>query len=53
MAKNLLSIDPENSVNYAVLANMYAESCLWEDGQKTRKLLAETSKGKEAGCSVI
>jgi 23S rRNA G2069 N7-methylase RlmK/C1962 C5-methylase RlmI len=52
-AKNLFSIDPESSVNYAVLANMYAESCLWEDAQRTRKLLAETSKGKEVGFSVI
>ncbi|KAJ1258646.1 hypothetical protein BS78_10G091300 [Paspalum vaginatum] len=52
-AKNLFSINPESSVNYAVLANMYAESCLWEDAQRTRKWLAETSKGKEVGCSVI
>jgi hypothetical protein len=52
-AKNLFSIDPESSVNYAVLANMYAESCLWEDAQRTRKLLVEASKGKEVGFSVI
>ncbi|KAL6605939.1 hypothetical protein ACP70R_041592 [Stipagrostis hirtigluma subsp. patula] len=52
-AKNLFTIDPGNSVNYAALANMYAESCLWEDAQRTRKLLSETSKAKEAGCSVI
>lgn len=52
-AKNLFSINPESSVNYAVLANMYAESCLWEDAERTRKLLTETSKGKEVGCSVI
>ena len=52
-AKNLFSIDPESSVNYAVLANVYAESCLWENAQRTRKLLAETSSGKEVGCSVI
>jgi len=52
-AKNLFSIDPKSSVNYAVLANMYAESCLWENAQRTRKLLAETSSGKEVGCSVI
>ncbi|CAO1947634.1 unnamed protein product [Urochloa humidicola] len=52
-AKNLFSMDPESSVNYAVLANMYAESCLWEDARRTRKLLAETSRGKEVGCSVI
>ncbi|CAL4925003.1 unnamed protein product [Urochloa decumbens] len=52
-AKNLFSMDPESAVNYAVLANMYAESCLWEDARWTRKLLAETSRGKEVGCSVI
>jgi pentatricopeptide repeat protein len=52
-AKNLFSIAPESSVNYAVLANMYAESNLWEDARSTRKLMAETSGGKEAGCSII
>ncbi|KAL6861799.1 hypothetical protein ACP4OV_017499 [Aristida adscensionis] len=52
-AKNLLAIDPDNSVNYAALANMYAESCLWEDAQTTRQLLSETLKVKEAGYSVI
>jgi pentatricopeptide repeat protein len=52
-AKNLFSIAPESSVNYAVLANMYAESNLWEDARSTRKLMAETSSGKEAGCSII
>lgn len=52
-AKNLFSMDPESSVNYAVLANMYAESCLWEDARTTRKLLAEMSRGKEVGCSAI
>lgn len=52
-AKNLFSMDPESSVNYAVLANMYAESCLWENARRTRKLLVETSRGKEVACSVI
>lgn len=52
-AKNLFTIAPESSVHYAVLANMYAESSLWEDAQRTRKLMAETSGGKVAGCSVI
>ncbi|PAN24861.1 hypothetical protein PAHAL_4G257300 [Panicum hallii] len=52
-AKNLFSMDPESSVNYAVLANIFAESCLWENAQRTRKLLAETSRGKEVGYSVI
>ncbi|KQJ84764.1 hypothetical protein BRADI_5g22640v3 [Brachypodium distachyon] len=45
-AKNLFTIAPESSVHYAVLANMYAESSLWEDAQRTRKLMAETSGGK-------
>ncbi|CAM0902531.1 unnamed protein product [Alopecurus aequalis] len=52
-AKNLFDIAPESSVHYAVLANMYAESNLWEDSRSTRKLMAETSSGKEAGRSVI
>jgi pentatricopeptide repeat protein len=53
VAQNIFNIDPENSANYVVLANMYAELCLWEDAQITRKILMETSKGKEVACSVI
>uniref|UniRef100_J3M1M7 Pentatricopeptide repeat-containing protein n=1 Tax=Oryza brachyantha TaxID=4533 RepID=J3M1M7_ORYBR len=52
-AKNLFSIDPGSSVNYAVLANMYAECNLWEDAQRTRKIIDEASDGKEVGFSVI
>ncbi|KAF0892482.1 hypothetical protein E2562_016790 [Oryza meyeriana var. granulata] len=52
-AKNLFSMDPGNSVNYVVLANMYAECSLWEDAQRTRKIIDETSDGKEVGFSVI
>ncbi|XP_040255767.1 pentatricopeptide repeat-containing protein At3g20730 [Aegilops tauschii subsp. strangulata] len=52
-AKNLISKGAESSVHYTMLANMYAESNLWEDAQSTRKLMAETSGGKEAGCSVL
>uniref|UniRef100_A0A0E0PEF7 Plant heme peroxidase family profile domain-containing protein n=1 Tax=Oryza rufipogon TaxID=4529 RepID=A0A0E0PEF7_ORYRU len=48
-AKNLFSIDPGSSVNYAVLANMYAECSLWEDAQRTREVIDETTDGKE-GC---
>ncbi|KAL5216339.1 hypothetical protein ABZP36_007740 [Zizania latifolia] len=52
-AKNLFSADPGSSVNYAVLANIYAESSLWEHAQRTRKIMDETSDGKEVGFSVI
>ncbi|XP_052151386.1 pentatricopeptide repeat-containing protein At3g20730 [Oryza glaberrima] len=52
-AKNLFSIDPGSSVNYAVLANMYAECSLWEDAQRTREVIDETTDGKEVGFSVI
>uniref|UniRef100_A0A0D9W9W0 Pentacotripeptide-repeat region of PRORP domain-containing protein n=1 Tax=Leersia perrieri TaxID=77586 RepID=A0A0D9W9W0_9ORYZ len=52
-AKNLFNIDPRSSVNYAVLANMYAESSLWEDAQRMRQIINEKSDGKEVGFSVI
>lgn len=52
-ATHLLDLDPEISVNYVVLANIYAAAGLWEDAQKARKLIEERSVKKIAGCSSI
>ncbi|ONK70651.1 uncharacterized protein A4U43_C04F90 [Asparagus officinalis] len=52
-AANLFQLDPERSVNYVVLANIYAAAGLWEDAKKTRKLIEERSVKKIVGCSII
>jgi len=52
-AAHLFYLDPERSVNYVVLANIYASAGLWEDARKLRKLIEGRSVKKIAGCSLI
>ncbi|KAJ6822337.1 uncharacterized protein M6B38_388880 [Iris pallida] len=49
----LFGMDPDLSVNYVVLANMYAAAGLWQDAWKTRKLLEQNSTKKFAGYSLV
>ncbi|KAK2972031.1 hypothetical protein RJ640_005051 [Escallonia rubra] len=37
-ARHLFDIEPENSVNYVVLASIYAAAGLWDNARKIRKL---------------
>ncbi|XP_020254231.1 pentatricopeptide repeat-containing protein At3g20730-like [Asparagus officinalis] len=52
-ASNLFQLDPERSVSYVVLANIYAAAGLWEDAKKIRKFIEERSVKKIVGCSFI
>ncbi|KAL0912117.1 hypothetical protein M5K25_018068 [Dendrobium thyrsiflorum] len=52
-AGNLLTLYPQKSVNYVVLANIYAAASLWENAWRTRKLMQQKSSQKDAGCSSI
>ncbi|KAM0940957.1 putative tetratricopeptide-like helical domain superfamily [Dioscorea sansibarensis] len=52
-AKYLFHLEPGRSVNYVILANIYAAAGLWENALNTRKLLDERSMKKDAGCSLI
>lgn len=52
-ARNLFNMQPENSVNYIVLASIYAAGGLWEDAGKIRKLMEERSLKKNAGYSLF
>ncbi|KAI0498774.1 hypothetical protein KFK09_019667 [Dendrobium nobile] len=52
-AGNLLTLYPQKSVNYVVLANIYATASLWENAWRTRKLMQQKSSQKDAGCSSI
>eukprot|EP00261_Vitis_vinifera_P031729 XP_019072972.1 PREDICTED: pentatricopeptide repeat-containing protein At3g20730 isoform X2 [Vitis vinifera] len=50
-ASNLFNMQPENSVNYVVLASIYSAAGLWDDAWKIRKLMEERSTKKNAGYS--
>ncbi|XP_057460337.1 pentatricopeptide repeat-containing protein At3g20730 [Actinidia eriantha] len=52
-ARHLFDLEPEKSVNYVVLANIYAAMGLWESVSVTRKLMEERSLRKCPGYSLF
>ncbi|PON79058.1 Tetratricopeptide-like helical domain containing protein [Parasponia andersonii] len=52
-AEKILSISPEFSSTYVLLANTYIETGSYEDGVSLRHLMKERGVKKEAGCSWI
>lgn len=52
-ANMLFEMEPQNAVNYVLLANMYASRGKWEDVAKARKAMREAEVKKEAGCSWV
>ncbi|KAK6156962.1 hypothetical protein DH2020_011210 [Rehmannia glutinosa] len=52
-AKKLFVLEPENSGNYVLLSNMYAEAGMWEEVDNLRGLLKSQSVKKNPGCSWI
>ncbi|KDO41030.1 hypothetical protein CISIN_1g046194mg, partial [Citrus sinensis] len=52
-ANMLFEMEPQNAVNYVLLANMYASGGKWEDVAKARKAMKEAEVKKEAGCSWV
>ncbi|CAK7355431.1 unnamed protein product [Dovyalis caffra] len=52
-ATHLFKMDPENSVNYVVLADIYAAAGAWDGVWKMRKLMEERNLKKSPGYSVI
>ncbi|GFZ05792.1 PPR superfamily protein [Actinidia rufa] len=52
-ARHLFDLEPEKSVNYVVLANIYAAMGLWESVSVTRKLMEERSLRKCTGYSLF
>ncbi|KAK8914142.1 Pentatricopeptide repeat-containing protein [Platanthera zijinensis] len=52
-ASNLLTLCPQKSVNYVVLANIFATDSLWESAWRTRMLMEQESRQKVAGFSCI
>lgn len=49
----LLELEPQNAVNYVLLANMYASGGKWEDVAKARMTMRKAAVKKEAGCSWV
>ncbi|CAM0879950.1 unnamed protein product [Alopecurus aequalis] len=52
-AANLLELDPENSMAYILLSNLYAKCNRWEDVRRLRQVIMEKGIKKEPGCSLI
>lgn len=52
-AIHLFKMDPENSVNYVVLADIYAAAGSWDNAWKMRKLMEERNLKKAPGYSFI
>lgn len=52
-ASHVFNMDPDNSVNYVVLADMYAAAGAWNCAQEMRKLMGEMGLKKVPGSSFI
>ncbi|XP_028752170.1 pentatricopeptide repeat-containing protein At2g13600-like [Neltuma alba] len=52
-AKNLLELEPNNTANYVLLANLYASAGRWNDLAQTRQLMKDEGMHKSPGCSWI
>lgn len=52
-AKTLNELEPQNAVNYVLLANMYASTEKWERVAESRHAMKVAAARKEAGCSWV
>lgn len=52
-AEKLIELEPDNTGNFVLLANMYALSGRWNDLLRIRKIITERRMRKSAGCSWI
>nr|GMD45197.1 putative pentatricopeptide repeat-containing protein At5g09950 [Ipomoea batatas] len=52
-AKMLMELEPQNAVNYVLLANMHASGGKWEDVAQARRSMREATARKEKGCSWV
>ncbi|XP_072975220.1 pentatricopeptide repeat-containing protein At5g56310-like [Typha angustifolia] len=51
--KELIELEPWNSGNYVLLANLYANAGRWEEAEKARCLMKEKSVQKVPGQSLV
>eukprot|EP01018_Ginkgo_biloba_P030460 Gb_36433 [translate_table: standard] len=52
-AECLFELEPQNSGNYVLLSNIYAESGRWDDAEKVRVMMKGRGLKKIPGCSWI
>lgn len=52
-AMNLFNMDPKNSVNYVVLASIYAACGEWDNASKMRNLIKQRGLKKDPGYSLL
>ncbi|KAI9119871.1 hypothetical protein K1719_009260 [Acacia pycnantha] len=52
-AKNLLELEPNNTANYILLANLYASAGRWNDLAQIRQLMKDERMQRRPGCSWI
>lgn len=52
-AEKLIELEPSNTGNYVLLANLYASAGRWHDLAKTRELMNDKGMQKSPGCSWI
>ncbi|XP_022985292.1 pentatricopeptide repeat-containing protein At3g62890-like [Cucurbita maxima] len=52
-ARKLFVLEPENTGNYVLLSNMYAEAGRWQEVDKLRAILTSQGTKKSPGCSWI
>ncbi|XP_010267513.1 PREDICTED: pentatricopeptide repeat-containing protein At2g13600-like [Nelumbo nucifera] len=50
-ADKLIELDPYNTANYVLLANMYAYAGRWDDLARTRQMIKDKGMHKSPGCS--
>lgn len=53
IAKAVIELEPENSLCYALLLNVYAVAGQWEDVAKMKQMIKERGIRKMAGCSLF
>lgn len=53
VATKLFKIEPENTGNYTILANLHKSVCRWEDAERIRKLMRSRGMRKSPGISSI
>ncbi|RZC69640.1 hypothetical protein C5167_032770 [Papaver somniferum] len=52
-AHKLIELEPNNSGNYIMLANLYASAGKWDDLARIRKIMKDRKMHKSPGCSWI
>lgn len=53
VARKLIELEPNNTANYVMLANLYAYTRRWNDLARIRQLMKDRGMHKDPGCSWI